>query len=369
MGRWPGPVGDLVTSAFWHDRRVLVTGHTGFKGSWLVLWLKNLGADVAGLALPPTSERGMFDAARVDAEIDSTVGDIRDRKMVRSVLARQRPEIVFHLAAQPLVRRSYNDPVETFSTNVVGTATLLDELRAVDDLAAAVVVTSDKCYDNREWPWGYRESDPLGGADPYSASKACQEHVTAAFNRSYFVDRQVGLGTARAGNVVGGGDWSEDRLVPDVIAAFTDGFPVSLRHPEATRPWQHVLDPLAGYLQYAERLATAPQSVRPAYNFGPDDLDFWPVRRVVEHLAEVWGTGSWLKEPGEHPHEAQSLRLDSSCAMAELGWRPRLGTAPALEWTAAWYVHQAADADLCELSLQQVQEFESLPVSADAGTS
>lgn len=357
----------MVTSAFWHGRRVLVTGHTGFKGSWLALWLEMLGADVSGLALPPTSDLGMFIAGRVDAGIDSTIGDVRDRDVVRSVVARHRPEVVFHLAAQPLVRRSYIDPVETFSTNVVGTATLLDELRAVDDLAAVVVVTSDKCYDNREWPWGYRESDPLGGADPYSASKACQEHVSAAFNRSFFRDRGVGLGTGRAGNVVGGGDWSEDRLVPDVIAAFSEGRPVSLRHPEATRPWLHVLDPLAGYLRYAERLATAPQTVRSAYNFGPDDLDTWPVRRVVEHLAKVWGAGSWQMEPGEHPHEAQSLRLDPSCAIAELGWRPRLGTERALEWAATWYGQQADGADLRELSRQQLQEFESLPAAGGTG--
>ena len=294
------------SSAFWHDRRVLVTGHTGFKGAWLSLWLSRLGARVTGLALAPETSPSLFTLAGLAERVDSRLGDIRSRAIVDAVVAESRPEVVFHLAAQALVRRSYADPVATYETNVMGTAHVLEAARRADGLRAVVVVTSDKCYENREWWWPYREDDALGGYDPYSSSKGCAELVTAAWRRSYFGGpaSPAGVASARAGNVIGGGDWAEDRLVPDCMRAFGTSTPVVIRRPAAVRPWQHVLEPLAGYLLLAERLAEGPGFAE-AWNFGPSVDDARPVSWVVDRLVRFWGGDArWAHDGSEQPHEA-----------------------------------------------------------------
>jgi CDP-glucose 4,6-dehydratase len=327
----------------WAGRRVLLTGHTGFKGSWLALWLQGLGADLCGLALEPPTADNLYEDARVGQGMRSVIGDIRDAEQVRRVFVEHRPEVVFHLAAQPLVRASYSDPLGTYATNVMGTAHVLDAARAVDTLRAVVVITTDKCYENREWPWPYRESDRLGGFDPYSNSKACAELVVSAYRNSFFNPRDyarhgVAIASARAGNVIGGGDWAEDRLVPDAIRAFQQGCAVRVRNAEAIRPWQHVLEPLQGYLDVAELLLDKGVVGGEAWNFGPHPGDARPVEWVVNELARLWGEESgWEQEPGQHPHEAQTLKLDISKAAAQLGWQPRLQLAEALAITAAWY--------------------------------
>lgn len=351
-----------VERAFWQGRRVLVSGHTGFKGAWLALWLERLGATVAGYALPPPSRPSLFELARVAEGMTSVEGDLRDGERLAGVFAAHRPEVVLHLAAQSLVRRGYADPVETYETNVLGTVRLLEAVRACPSVTAVVVVTSDKCYDEREWHWGYRESDRLGGRDPYASSKACAELVTAAYRASYFAtgDRPVAVATARAGNVVGGGDWGEDRLVPDVVAALAGDRPLALRYPDAVRPWQHVLDPLAGYLTLAERLAgPAGREVAAAWNFGPDADDARPVRWVTGRLGELWrGEGpGWREQGGERPHEAAFLRLDSSRARARLGWRPRLALDTALEWVVEWYRGHREGADPRALTGDQIDRY------------
>ncbi len=345
------------------DRKVLVTGHTGFKGTWMTLWLQQMGAEVTGFALPPESDRGVFVAADVDAGMRSITGDLRDPELVRSAVEVADPQIVFHLAAQPLVRRSYADPTETFATNVMGTVHLLEALRDRPELRAVVVVTSDKCYENREWIWGYREDEALGGADPYSASKACQEHVAAAYRRSFFSGdvKPVGVATARAGNVIGGGDRAADRLIPDIIDAFAAEIPVEVRNPDATRPWQHVLDPIAGYLTLAERLADDPASVATSYNFGPSTDDVWPVRRIVEHLTERWGNdASWRRDDRPHPHEARSLQLDATRARVDLEWRPQLDTETALDWTVDWSRNQHEGRDVRRVTLDQLEKYQGI---------
>jgi CDP-glucose 4,6-dehydratase len=327
----------------WSGRRVLLTGHTGFKGSWLALWLQGLGTDLCGLALEPPTAVNLFEDARVGQGMRSVMGDIRDAELVRRVFVEHRPEVVFHLAAQPLVRASYADPLGTYATNVMGTAHVLDAARTVDTLRAMVIVTTDKCYENREWPWPYRESDRLGGFDPYSNSKACAELVVSAYRNSFFNSRDyarhgMAIASARAGNVIGGGDWAEDRLVPDAIRAFQLGRPVRIRNPRATRPWQHVLEPLKGYIDLAALLLDKGVAGAEAWNFGPYPSEARPVEWVVNELARLWGEGAgWEQEQGQHPHEAQSLMLDISKAVAQLGWQPRLQLAEALAITQAWY--------------------------------
>ena len=341
MGLRPPAVESLVMgTGFWPGRRVLVTGHTGFKGAWLTLWLRLLGARVAGLALAPDSRPSLFEAAEVGTACErSVLADIRDPAAVDAVFQAFRPEIVLHLAAQSLVRRSYARPVDTYGTNVMGTVHVLDAARRQPEVGAVLIVTSDKCYENREWPWGYRESDRLGGRDPYASSKACTELVTAAYRASFFDGAgRAAVASARAGNVIGGGDWSEDRLVPDLIRAFAAGQPALIRHPDAVRPWQHVLEPLAGYLLLAERLAGSDSAGAEAWNFGPEDADARPVSALADALAQHWGAGAtWRRDPAVHPHEAAVLRLDSTKARQRLGWRPRLPLDRAIDWTAAWY--------------------------------
>ena len=343
--------GVVVTPDFWRSRRVFVTGHTGFKGAWLCLCLHRLGAEVTGFARPPQNEPNLFELAGLNRYMNSVFGDITDQMSLKNTLTETKPEIVIHLAAQALVRRSYEHPLETLGTNVMGTAHLLEACRTVGELRAIVNVTSDKCYANREWEWSYRESDHLGGNDPYSASKACAELVTTAYRESFFmnggnaVEPRAGLATARAGNVIGGGDFGRDRLVPDLVRAAVGGKPALIRYPDAVRPWQHVLDSLGGYLRLAELLWSDPASFSTAWNFGPVQNDVRSVRWVAQRFTELWPADfSWQVDPAPQPNEAQILSLDSSRARIKLAWRPRLDPEGALRWALDWYcaVHQDA---------------------------
>jgi CDP-glucose 4,6-dehydratase len=345
---------------------VLLTGHTGFKGGWLGHWLTRLGASVGGLALAPDTEPSLFRQSGLETRLTSRLGDIRDLATVRNAVAATKPQIVLHLAAQALVRRSYADPVGTYATNVVGTAHVLEACRGVDGLRVIVSVTSDKCYQERKHAAPYREDDPLGGGDPYSSSKAAAELVTASFRQAYFAGATppVAIATARAGNVIGGGDWSADRLIPDCVRAFAAGKPVELRNPDAVRPWQHVLEPLAGYLALAERLWADPTAAE-GWNFGPDERDALPVAGVVERMAARWGDGArWTSQPGTHPYEAAELRLDSTKARTRLGWTPRLGIEQALDWTIDWYRRSAAGEPAAALLDQQIAAYEAQEVAA-----
>jgi CDP-glucose 4,6-dehydratase len=364
----PAPAEAELASAY-RGKRVLVTGHTGFKGGWLTLWLAELGAEVTGYALAPDGAPCLFEAAGVGRACRSVIGDVRDAPRVRDLVREVRPDVVFHLAAQPLVRRSYEAPLETLETNVVGTANVLEAVRHAGRPCACVVVTSDKCYDNREWVFGYREDDPMGGHDVYSMSKGAAELVVASWRRSFFPPRRlaqhgVALATARAGNVVGGGDWAKDRIVPDAIAALAARRPVPVRNPDAIRPWQHVLEPLGGYLLLAARLAGAGTDRREAFceawNFGPRGEDARPVRAVVDALVEAWGEGSWedRRDPSA-PHEAGTLRLAIDKAQARLGWSPRWRFEETFARTAEWYrrFHEGASpdalADLCRAQIRR----------------
>lgn len=350
----------------WQGRRVFLTGHTGFKGSWLALWLSKLGAQVRGYSLGPPTEPNLFHLTSLNTVIEDVRGDVRDLAKLEASITQFAPEVVFHLAAQPIVRRSYADPAGTYGTNVMGTVHLLEAIRKTPSVRAVVCVTTDKCYQNQEWIWPYRESDPLGGYDPYASSKACAEIVSAAYRSSFFpIDRvsehHVGLATARAGNVIGGGDWSEDRLIPDLIRGFKSRQPVLIRHPNAIRPWQHVLDPLHGYLRLARELLIQPLRFASSYNFGPGDDDTWPVERIASKLASLWGDGaSWTRDSLPGVHEARILRLDASKARAELGWKPRLRIEEALDWTARWYRAWDQGNNMAEFTNHQIGEYERL---------
>lgn len=352
-----------MDAAFWKGRRVLLTGHTGFKGAWLTLWLEKLGAEVTGYALPPSGEPNMF--ALVHAGRDQRASqDVRDLATLRQVVERAQPEVIFHLAAQALVRKSYDEPVETYATNVMGTVHLLEAARRSKSLRSVVVVTSDKCYENREWPWGYRESDPMGGFDPYSNSKGCAELVAAAWRNSYFnparhAEHGVGLATARAGNVIGGGDWSVDRLVPDLLRAFAGGYAAPIRNRNAVRPWQHVLEPLYGYMMLAERLATDGPRWAEGWNFGPADTDAKPVSWIADALSREWGAGArWTDDGGNHPHEAAWLKLDCSKARQQLGWHPRWNLTRALRAIVEWQQAHQRGEDMRQVSLRQIEAYE-----------
>ncbi len=349
VGRKPDP-------AVWAGRRVLVTGHTGFKGGWLACWLRRMGAEVFGFALPP--EAGSLGAALdVGRLIPGGFGDLRDAPRLQEVMRAATPEVVFHLAAQPLVRRSYVDPVETFAVNVMGTANLLEAVRTTPSVKAVLSITTDKVYENREWAWPYRETDALGGYDPYSASKAGAELVTASWRRSFLAGAGVAVATARAGNVVGGGDWAADRLVPDCVRAFAAGHQVRIRNPLATRPWQHVLDPLCGYLLLGESLLRGPEHAE-AWNFGPGMDDVRPVTEVVGLLAKAWGDGaSWALDEDAHPHEAGLLAVDAARARAVLGWRPALPLARGLAWTAEWYKRHGKGESARDLVLHDIERY------------
>ena len=342
----------------WRGRRVLVTGHTGFKGSWLSLWLHSMGAEVTGFALPAPTEPSLFEAARIGSAVNHVVGDVRDFPSLRAVFEATQPELVFHLAAQPLVRASYADPIGTYATNVMGTVHMLEAARRAGSVKGIVCVTSDKCYANREWIWPYRESDPMGGHDPYSSSKGCAELVAASWRSSYFEDEGPALATVRAGNVIGGGDWAGDRLIPDLIRAFEAGVAPLIRAPDAVRPWQHVLEALGGYIAIAERLMAGDRSFADAWNFGPSDDDARPVGWIVERMRAAWGDGGApLLDSGPRPHEAGLLRLDSSKARAALGWRPALTLDRALEWIVAWHKAVGSGEDARAVTLAQIADY------------
>jgi CDP-glucose 4,6-dehydratase len=325
---------------FWQGKRVFLTGHTGFKGSWLSLWLQSLGAELTGFALAPPTSPSLFEEARVADGMTSILGDVRDLLALQAALDKARPDIVIHMAAQPLVRYSYQNPVETYAVNVMGTVHLMEAIRHTPSVRAVVNVTTDKCYENKEWAWGYRENEPMGGFDPYSNSKGCSELVTSSFRNSFFAASGVALASARAGNVIGGGDWAADRLVPDILRALELQQPVSIRNPHAIRPWQHVLEPLSGYLQLAEQLFSANgQNFADAYNFGPREEDAKPVQWIVENMCKSWGSSAhWEQQPGDHPHEAHYLKLDISKAKAQLGWQPKWSLAIALAKIVEWHL-------------------------------
>lgn len=347
----------------WRGRRVLVTGHTGFKGSWLSLWLRRAGAEVVGFALPPDTEPSLFELARVGDGMTSVLGDLRDAERVNALLRERQPEIVLHLAAQAIVRASYADPADTFATNVMGTVHLLDAVRATPSVRAVVVVTSDKCYDNLEIERGYREDDALGGRDPYSSSKACAELVARTYRDSFLAeaDPPVALATARAGNVVGGGDWGKDRLVPDIMRSVLDGRPLRIRNPRATRPWQHVLDPLGGYLELAERLWRHGADYAEAWNFGPSDEKPLPVGEMVERILDLWGEPVDVEtDPGPHPHEHHLLRLDPSKAAQRLDWRAKLDFDDTLAWIVEWFRAYRNGDDMLGVTEEQIERYRSL---------
>ena len=349
-----------IDSAFWAGKRVLLTGHTGFKGSWLSLWLQSMGADLHGFALAPSTTPALFDTANVAAGMRSTIGDIRNYETVLAAVQQAQPEIVIHMAAQPLVRYSYQAPVETYATNVMGTVHLLEAVRQVGTAKAVVNVTTDKCYENKEWAWGYREDEPMGGYDPYSNSKGCSELVTSAYRRSYFQQSGIALASGRAGNVIGGGDWAADRLVPDILRAFENGTPVTIRNPHSTRPWQHVLEPLSGYLALAEKLHTDGHAYAEGWNFGPHDEDARPVQWIVEHMVNSWGgAASWQQDGGVHPHEAHYLKLDISKAKARLQWQPRWPLAVALQKITDWHRAYLSQEDMHAKCLQQINDYQN----------
>lgn len=355
-----------MTPTFWHNKKVLITGHTGFKGSWLSLWLQSLGTDVTGYALAPPTKPSLFELANVAKAMDSIIGDVCDLPKLRSIVEEKRPQIVIHMAAQAIVRRSYEYPVETFASNVMGTVNVLEAVRATNSVKVVLVVTSDKCYDNKEWLWPYRECESLGGHDPYSSSKACAEIVTAAYRKSFFSDatpndRQTLVASARAGNVIGGGDWAVDRLVPDIMSAFAVNKPVLIRNPSAVRPWQHVLDPLNGYMMLLEKLWEGNTQFADAWNFGPDFYDAKPVSWVADKLVELWGEGAtWQSDSSIQPHEAHSLTLDSTKARMLLKWVPKYSLEKALRKTVEWYkiFYDGCDeVSLRQITLDQISEY------------
>lgn len=349
-----------MDAGFWAGQRVFLTGHTGFKGSWLTLWLKSLGAQITGFSLPPDTDPNLFTLARAGEGISSLFGDVRDARAIFEAMQAARPEIVIHMAAQPLVRYSYAHPVETYATNVMGTVHVLEAARQVDSIRAALIVTTDKCYENREWVWGYRENEPMGGYDPYSSSKGCAELITAAYRNSYFSplqqgERRVAVASARAGNVIGGGDWAAERLVPDIMRAIALHETVLIRSPEAIRPWQHVLEPLSGYLLLAERLFRDGATFAEAWNFGPEDSDMKPVQWVMERLAQRWGEGArWTRDTQPQPHEAAILKLDCSKARTRLGWTPHWRLGETIDRIVDWYRAARRGEDMRAFSLAQI---------------
>lgn len=359
------PSSAAVAPSFWAGRRVLLTGHTGFKGAWLALWLQSLGAHVTGFSHDVPTEPSLYELARVGDAMESIIGDIRDPPALDRAVDRCKPEVVIHMAAQSLVRRSFGEPRETYETNVMGTVNLLDAVRRDEGARVVVNVTSDKCYENREWEWGYREHEPMGGHDPYSNSKGCAELVTAAFRSSFFSDPDgTLLASARAGNVIGGGDWAEDRLIPDIMRAALAGETLHVRNPEAIRPWQHVLNPLSGYLVLAQSLWESPEHAS-GWNFGPADEDARAVGWIVRRMSELWPDGLRVThDAGPHPHEARYLKLDSSRARAHLGWLPAWGLAEGLSAVVEWYRRMREGDDLHTVTLEQIEAFQYPPARA-----
>lgn len=349
-----------MRSSFWNGKSVFLTGHTGFKGGWLSLWLQSMGAEVHGYALTPPTEINLFTVANVAKGMESSViGDIRDVEKLRLAMQAAQPEIIFHFAAQPLVRYSYSQPVETYAVNVMGTVHLLEAVRATPSVKAVVNVTTDKCYENREWAWGYRENEAMGGFDPYSSSKGCAELVTAAYRRSFLESADIALASARAGNVIGGGDWAADRLLPDFLRAIDAGATLIIRSPQSIRPWQHVLEPLSGYLRLAECLYTEGAMFAEGWNFGPNDEDARPVSWIVEHLAKMQKNMQWQCDETPQPHEANYLKLDSSKAKSRLGWQPRWHLQTALEKTLEWHQAWRSGDEMRSVTLQQIAQYQA----------
>ena len=355
----------MVDPSFWAGKVVLLTGHTGFKGSWLSLWLQSMGAKAVGYALPPPTNPSLFATANVAEGMTSIEGDIRDYAALAAVFKQYQPEIVIHMAAQALVRYSYSNPIETYSTNVMGTVHLLEAARQAGGVRAIVNVTSDKCYENHEWVWGYREDEPMGGYDPYSSSKGCAELVASAYRNSFFNPQEyakhgVAVASARAGNVIGGGDWAEDRLIPDIMRAVVQGKPVNIRSPHATRPWQHVLEPLSGYLMLAQKLFDEGVFYAESWNFGPYDEDAKPVQWIVERLTQSWGEGaSWQLDQNPQPHEAHHLKLDCSKARVKLGWHPGWQLKEAVASIVDWHKAFLNKADMRVFTLSQIALYET----------
>lgn len=342
--------------SFWNNKRVLIIGHTGFKGSWLSFWLKNLGSEVCGYSLAPETSPNLFENLELENRINSVIGDIRDLENFGNVAKDFQPEIVFHLAAQSLVRKSYREPVETYTTNVIGTVNILEAIRNVKSVRSVVIITTDKVYENKEWHWAYRENERLGGFDPYSNSKACAELAVSSYRNSFFAESETLIATARAGNVIGGGDWSEDRLLPDVFRSLIFGDDLLIRNPNSVRPWQHTLEPLAGYLKLGEKLFGGEKDFAEGWNFGPSEDDSKPVGFILENIKKIWDENvSWKIADGEHPHEANLLKLDSSKAKNKLGWKPKLSLDEALKLTTDWYKEFKNKSDLTEITTKQIE--------------
>ncbi len=355
-----------MNSNFWSGKKVFVTGHTGFKGSWLCLWLQQLGAEVTGYSLQPPTTPSLFDVAKVAQGMKSIFGDIRDGEILTQAMQAASPDIVIHMAAQSLVRYSYTAPVETYSTNVMGTVLLFEAVRKTASVRVVVNITSDKCYENKEWVWGYRENEAMGGYDPYSSSKGCAELVASSYRSSYFNPAEyerhgVAIASARAGNVIGGGDWALDRLIPDILLAIQAGKPVKIRSPHAIRPWQHVLEPLSGYLQLAQKLFEDGANYAEAWNFGPSDEDAKPVQWIVEQLTQLWGEDAhWELDAKPHPHEAHYLKLDCSKAKSRLGWYPHWGLGQTLEAIIDWYRAYQAGENMHAKTIEQIQFYQNV---------
>jgi len=356
----------VLDNKFWQGKKVFVTGHTGFKGAWLCLWLNRLGAKVTGYALQPPTEPSLYELCKIEGLVTAVIADVRDGAALGDAMQKAEPEIVIHLAAQPLVRDSYKIPVETYAINVMGTVHLLEAVRQCKSVKAVVNVTTDKCYENREWVWGYRENEPMGGYDPYSNSKGCSELVTAAYRSSFFNPKDyathgVALASARAGNVIGGGDWASDRLIPDCIRSLLKGEQIFIRNPHSIRPWQHVLEPLSGYLLLAEKLYQDGPGYAEGWNFGPEEADAKPVEWLVKKLCLKWGgMASYAIDKGEHPHEAHYLKLDCSKAKAGLGWQPRWHLEKAVDAIVAWTLAYREHKDLRSVCLGQIADYEGI---------
>lgn len=350
----------MINHQFWAGKRVFITGHTGFKGGWLTLWLQSMGAKVTGFSLPAPTNPNFFDVVNLQDICDHQIGDIRDYSSFKKAIDKSRPEILFHMAAQSIVRRSYQDPIETYGTNVMGTVHLLEALRTCSSIKSCIIVTTDKCYENKEWSRGYRENDQLGGHDPYSSSKACTELVTSAFMRSFFNDqKEMGLATVRAGNVIGGGDFAEDRIIPDIYRSIVSGQELIIRQPESIRPWQHVLAPLSGYIRLSEMLFNDPKTYSTAFNFGPQESDCISVGDLIEKMSKYWGVTLPVKVQKESSlHEAKFLKLDTSKATTVLGWRPIWSIEKTLEETVRWYKNHLSNSPNRSCSLAQIHDFE-----------
>lgn len=356
----------MIDKSFWPNKKVFVTGHTGFKGSWLCLWLKSLGAKVSGYALNPNTKPSLYELCNIDDFVISVISDIRDREALAEAMSNAEPEIVIHMAAQPLVRESYKNPSETYETNVMGTVNFFEAVRKCESLRAVVNVTTDKCYENKEWDWGYRENEPLGGYDPYSNSKACSELVTSSYRNSFFnVDEYknhgVGMASARAGNVIGGGDWTKDRLIPDCIKSLLEREKIIIRNPQAIRPWQHVLEPLCGYLLLAENLYRDGPQYAEGWNFGPDDNDAKTVEWIVKKICDKWEDNSSYKiDDGSHLHEANHLKLDCSKAKHRLAWYPKWSIDQAIDKIIEWTKAYEGQQDLRAVCLKQIKEYSDI---------